>query len=94
MGETKSAGCSAAVEQDHVPPVGGSGRDKVSGLFCSYRARSRTHCGREMGETQSAGCCAAIEQDHVLSVGREMGETKSAGCSAAIEQDHVLSVGG
>jgi len=47
----------------------GDGRDGVGGLFCSYRARSRTFCGREMGETESANCFTAIEQDHVLSVG-------------------------
>jgi hypothetical protein len=93
MGETKSAGCSAAIKQDHVLPVGGrwerrsqrvvlqlsskityflwvgDGRDKVSGLFCSCRARSCTICRWVMGETKSAGCCAAVEQDHVLSVG-------------------------
>jgi hypothetical protein len=103
--EMMSAGCSAAIEENHVLSVGrrwkrwseqvvvqlwskityslwaGDGRDEVSGLFCSYQARSRTSCGRAMREMQLVGCCVAMEQDHILSVG---GETESAGCCAAI----------
>jgi len=105
MGETESAGCSAAIEQDHIPTVcgrwerrsqrvvveqdhvhsvggrwerrsrrvvlqlsrkityilwAGDGRDGVSKLFYSYRARSCTICGRAMGESESAWCSAAI----------------------------------
>src|SRR5258707_917718 len=47
----------------------GDGRDGVSSSLCSYRARSRTFCGRAIGETESVRGCAAIEQDHVHSVG-------------------------
>jgi len=47
----------------------GDGRDGVSVLLCSYRARSHTYCGPAMGATESAGCCAAIEHDHVQTAG-------------------------
>jgi hypothetical protein len=47
-----------------------NGRDEISGLLCSYLARSSTVCGRVMGETESVGSCAAIQRDHVLPVGK------------------------
>jgi hypothetical protein len=70
MGDTESAGGSAAIRQDHVHPVVGDGRDGVSGRFCNYPARSRTDCGSPMGVTESTSGFATIRQDHVQTVSR------------------------
>jgi hypothetical protein len=68
MKEMESAGCSAAIQQDHIHSVVSDGSDGVNEWFCNYPARSRTSCGSAMGETEPVSGSAAIQQDHVQTV--------------------------
>ena len=61
--------------------------------LCSYRARSRTSCGRTIGNTESVRGYVVIEQDHVPTVDGQWARQSVCGC-AAIKQDPVHPVGG
>ena len=64
MDEAESVHSCPATQKDHVPSVG-DWCDSVSGWFCNYSARSRTHCRRVMGETESVSGSAAIQENHI-----------------------------